>query len=120
MDPKKQECIGHYLYGAGYYARDENTLSIVTGQSRPPHFCLTCIRVEDCENQHEQRVRELLPEEAETFDRLMAEARGRDIPPTIAATYIASRGLDPFQRVAVDNFAQGHAERGLTAGPLTK
>lgn len=120
MDPKAQECLGLYLYGAGYYSRDENTLGLVTGQKSPPHFCLGCVARARCEDEHERRVRERLPEMAETFDRLMAEARARDIPPTLAAVMIGQQGKDPYALVAAENFTQGHADRGRSAGPLVR
>jgi hypothetical protein len=120
MDPKVPECVGFYLYGAGYYSRDENTLGLVTGQQSPPHFCLTCVARERCENEHERRVRDKLPEMAEQFDRLMAEALRRDIPVTLAAVMIGKEGKDPYALVAVENFNLGHAHRGSIAGPLVQ
>jgi hypothetical protein len=120
MDPKTQECVSFFLYGAGFHAKDENTLAIVTGQKNPPHFCLSCIRRDDCQTQHAARVREMMPEEAETFDRLMAEGTRRGMPPTLTAALLAKDGRDPFAAVAVDNFKRGHADRGVRDGTLTK
>lgn len=118
INPKKQECLGHYLYGAGYFARDENTLGLVTGNQSPPHFCLRCPKREECEDEHERRVRERLPEAAEKFDRLMAEARRRGVPSTLAAAVLSKRGLDPYALAAIENFNRGHADRGRQSGPL--
>jgi hypothetical protein len=119
MDPKKAECIGLYLYGAGFYSREQNTLGIVTGHgSAAPHFCLTCPKLVECEDQHEQRVRRTRPADAEAFDRRMREARRREIPATLAAAWLANKGLDPFAAVAIENFSRGHAERGKTQGTL--
>jgi hypothetical protein len=120
MDPKVPECVGFYLYGAGYYSRDENTLGLVTGRKSPPHFCLSCVARERCENEHERRVREKLPEMAEEFDRLMTEAQRRGVPPTLAAVAIGQRGKDPYALMAVENFKLGHAHRGSVAGPLSQ
>ena len=120
-DPKRQDCLGFYLYGAGYYAREQNTLGLVTGHgSAAPHFCLTCPKRAECEHEHELRVRRLAPKASENFDRLMKQARRRDIPPTLAAVHIAQQGLDPFALQAVENFKVGHADRGQIDGPLTK
>lgn len=120
MDPKAQECHGRYLYGAGYYSRDQNTMGLLTGNDAPPHFCLTCIRHDTCEDAHELRVRELDPEATDLFDRLMADARRRGYEPTLAAILIGKSGRDPYAREAVENFKLGHAHRGLVSGPLTK
>lgn len=120
MDPKKQECLGLYLYGAGYYSRDQNTLGLVTGQKTPPHFCMTCPKVRDCESEHERRVRRNRPQDVEEFDRHMRAAQRRGIPPTIAARVIGQMDGDPFAEVAVENFSKGHADRGIAAGPLTR
>lgn len=121
MDPKKQDCLGHYLYGAGYYAREDNTLGMVTGNgAAQPHFCLTCPKLKDCENEHEERVRRLAPRRAEEFDKRMKQARQRDIPATLAAVWLGKNGLDPYMDQAIENFKKGHADRGRTAGPLVK
>lgn len=120
MDPRKQECHGHYLYGAGYFSRDQNTLGLLQGRKAPPHFCLSCPKRESCEDAHEARVRELNPEASEEFDRLMMAAMRRGYEPTLAAVLIGSRGKDPYAREAVENFKLGHAHRGLVSGPLTK
>lgn len=121
MDPKKAECIGHYLFGAGYFAQEDNTLGMVTGAgSAQPHFCLTCPKRAECEDAHERRVRRLAPARAEEFDRLMREARRRDMPPTLAAVWIGRQGKDPFMQEAVENFKRGHADRGRERGPLVR
>lgn len=120
MDPKSQDCVGLYLYGAGYYARDQNTIGLLTGNEAPPHFCLTCVARARCEDEHEKRVRELRPAAAEEFDRRMAQAVRRGIGPTLAAMYLGKQGLDPYALEAVENFKRGHADRGVVAGPLVK
>lgn len=124
MDPKTQECLGLYLYGAGYYARDDNTLSMVTARTgkreTPPHFCLSCRKREECEAEHEERVRAAAPEAAGRFDELMGQARSRGVPPTLAAVHLATRGLDPYAKVAVDNFSRGHGDRGRKSGTLVQ
>lgn len=120
MNPNDQECFSLYLYGAGFKARDDNTLGMLTGNPSPPHFCLSCIRREECEDAHEQRVRELLPERAERFDQKMKEAINRGLGATLAAVLLGQRGLDPFAEVAVDNFKRGHGDRGKQSGTLVQ
>lgn len=112
MDPRKQECRGSYLYGAGYMAVDDNTLGLVTGTKSPSNFCMGCGLKAECEDDHERIVRELLPEAAELFDRLMNDAVKRGIKPTLAAVLLGKQGKDPYMNVALDNFRRGHAERG--------
>lgn len=121
MNPRTQDCLGHYLYGAGYFAREDNTLGIVTGHgTSQPHFCLTCPKRALCEDEHEKRVRRLRGQEAERFDRMMAKARQKGIAPTLAAVWMGKNGLDPFMDTAIDNFKRGHADRGKIDGPLVK
>jgi hypothetical protein len=118
MDPLAQECMSLFLYGAGYFAQDENTLSLLNGGEAPAHFCLQCPKNEECENEHEKLVRDKLPAEAEMFDRLLSGAVQRGMPATLAAVRIGQQGQDPFASVAVDNFKRGHAERGRISGRL--
>ena len=121
-DPTKQECHGLYLYGAGYFSRDDNTLSFAIGRGvasarqPPPHFCLTCLRRNSCEAEHERRVREAHPGQVELFDLRMREAERRGFSPTIAKLFLGQQGLDPFATAAIDNFNRGHAERGQHSG----
>ena len=111
MDPRTQECVGRYLYGAGYYSRDQNTLGLVLGQKSPPHFCLQCPLVQACEEKHEERTRRKMPAMVETFERTMAEGRRRNIPPTMLAAKLSQAGKDPFAALAIENFGQGRADR---------
>lgn len=112
--------MGRYLYGAGYFSRDDNTLGLLRGGSNVQHFCLRCPKVKDCEDAHERRVRELMPAAVETFERKMAEAVRRGVPPTLAAAFLGRDGMDPFALTAVENFNLGHADRGRVSGPLVK
>ena len=122
MDPKKQECMSFYLYGAGFFSRDENTLSLLRdgGKTTPPHFCLSCPKRAECENGHERRVRATQPAPVERFDRLMKRAARKGFPPTLAARLIGKDGNDPFANDAIENFKRGHADRGAILGPLIK
>lgn len=121
MNPKTQECLGYYLYGAGHQAQEDNTLGLVTGEGAArPHFCLSCPKRTECEDEHEKRVRRIAPEAAEEFDRLMKEAQGRGMAPTLAAVLLGKRGLDPYAIEAIENFKRGHADRGRESGILTK
>lgn len=110
-----------YLYGAGWFARDDNTLGLLTGAgTTQPHFCLTCPKQAECENEHEQRVRRTQPAAVETFDRLMKQARRRNMPATLAAVWIGKSGRDPFMNTAVENFKQGHQDRGRESRSLAE
>lgn len=122
MNPKTQECLGHYLYGAGYYAQQTNTLGLLSRDRKPaPHFCLTCPKLAECEDAHERRVRRLRPAQVEKFERLMREAQRRGIPPTMVARMLSNQpGGDPFAEEAVENFKQGHRDHGRKTGPLVR
>lgn len=120
MNPREQDCFGLYLYGAGYFSRDDNTLGLLTRNQSPPHFCNRCPKHEACEDEHEKRVRERAPEAAEQFDRLMREGRRRGIPPTLMAVVLGKEGKDPYAIVAIENFNRGHGDRGRQTGPLVK
>lgn len=119
MDPRKQECHGLYLYGAGYFSRDQNTLAVVSSHDAdPPHFCLTCPRRESCEAEHDRRVRANHPAEVELFDRRMAEADRQGFRPTVIRLLLSQKGLEPFVRVAIENWSAGHGDRGRESGFL--
>lgn len=115
MDPRKQECHGEYLYGAGYFSRDDNSLLLV---NRPEHFCRQCPRMTSCEQELDRRVRDAVPADVERFERILAEAQQRGYAPALARMLLGRKGLDPFARAAVMNFNRGHAERGSQAGFL--
>lgn len=119
MDPRKQECFGLYLYGAGYMSRDDNTLSVVAVsgvKQQREHFCMRCPKRKPCELAHERKVRESRPDLAERYDGLIAEGRRRAAPETLLKFLIGRDGKDPFANVAVENFNRGHAERGRLDG----
>lgn len=119
MDPRKQECFGLYLYGAGYFARDENTLSVVVGgqeRTQAKHFCMVCPRMTSCEKAHNTRVRNDAPREVAEYDRVVREAARRGVSELLARVMLARRGADPFQTQAIENFNRGHADRGRIAG----
>jgi hypothetical protein len=124
MDPRKQECIGFYLYGAGYFSRDENTLGLVTAAPLPTtatrHFCARCPAVEECERRQHQRVAAERPEQTRHFDDAIERVSRHGIAPETAAYVLAQRGLNPHFADAMDNFKRGHADRGRLAGPLTQ
>lgn len=113
MDPRKQECFGHFLYGAGWFSRDENTLGM-----RGEHFCQRCPRYVACEREHDRRVRATAPAAVEAYDRLIAEGRRRGLSALLVKLLLGQRGKDPFAAAAVENFNRGHAERGQEAGFL--
>lgn len=121
MDPKTQECHGHFLYGAGYYARDDNTLGMITGRgSAQENFCAQCPRHVSCEAAHELAVRAAQPTAVETYERLLQEGRRRGAPLTLLKLVIGQSGKDPFVADAIANFKRGHADRGRQTGPLVQ
>lgn len=122
MDPKQAECVSFYLYGAGWYSKEDNSLIMATGRAgkRPDHFCLTCPKQEECTNEHERRVRRLQPAAAEKFDVRMKQALKRGMGATLAAVHLGRMGLDPYATAAVENFKQGHADRGAKDGALIR
>lgn len=122
MDPKAQECVSRYLYGAGYYARDQNTLGLISANpgATPPHFCLTCPKRDECEDEHEKRVRQHQPAAVERFDRAMKRGIHRGVPPTLMARMLSNQGEDPFAAAAIENFQEGHRDRGAKSGALVK
>lgn len=121
MDPKQAECLGLYLYGAGYFARDENTLGLLTGRgTSEPHFCLSCPKRAECEDEHEQRVRQFRPAQVESFEARMRQGVRRGLGATLVAAYLGRKGEDPFAIAAVENFNRGHADRGRKDGPLVR
>lgn len=120
MDPRNQECFGQYLFGAGWFARDDNTLGLLTGRKSPPHFCLQCPKRKPCEAAHERQVREDQPAAVERYERLMREGIRRGAGKQLIKLLIGRNGDDPFANEAMENFTRGHAERGQEAGPLVQ
>jgi hypothetical protein len=113
MDPRKQECHGLYLYGAGYFSRDENTLAIA---SADVHFCQRCPRMASCEQEHARRVRSATPAEVEAFERSVAQAQHHGFSALLAKLFLGQKGRDPFARAAIENFNRGHSDRGRISG----
>lgn len=118
MDPRKQECMGRFLYGAGYFARDDNTLGLITGNSTPPHFCMSCPQRKRCEDLHERRVRQEVPAEVDSYERIVREGKARQVPESLVKLLAGRNGKDPYANVAAANFNEGHADRGRVAGML--
>jgi len=118
MNPKKLECRGLFLFGAGYYARDDNTLGIVTGRKTPPHFCMRCPIAAECEKEHQTRVADQMPEAVELFERAIIEAHNRGIPLALVAAKLGALDKDPYALVAAQNFEAGHRARGKISGTL--
>jgi hypothetical protein len=121
MDPRKQDCFAQYLYGAGWFSRDDNTLSLLRGESgATPHFCLGCHARTDCEAHQRARVRSEQPEQVEEFDRAVKEAGDHGITYLLVEAALAPKGLNPFYNDAIESFKRGHADRGAVAGTLTQ
>lgn len=111
LDPKKRECKGLYLYGSGFYARTDERAGILVGERRDATFCNGCPIKKECERQHARRVRAMMPEQVEEFEKQVAEAARRGISRhVVAATRTKQRDPDPFAKVAVDNFSKGRRD----------
>lgn len=112
MDPKKAECVGFFLYGSGYFARESATAGLLLGAGRS-EFCGDCPVKARCEKQHVRRVRQMRQEEVIEFDREVREGKKRGLTPLLVSIgrYKAGRP-DPFMATALENFQRGMGDRG--------
>jgi hypothetical protein len=110
MDPKKQDCHGLYLYGSGYFAREDETLRQLNKKGYS--FCEECPHRSSCYDRHCERTRELLPAAVESFDaqRRIAERRGMGVH-LFSALKMKHGDPDPFMRLAIENYKAGVAAR---------
>lgn len=112
MDPRKQECHGLYLYGSGYFAREDEALRQIN--DRGYSFCDECSHHSTCFQRHRERAEELMPVAVEHFEaeRRIAERKGLG-GHLFAALKMRSGDADPFMKLAVQNYKNGIAARGL-------
>lgn len=110
MDPKKQECHGLYLYGSGYFAREDDALSAIN--KKRYSFCEECSHRSSCYDRHCDRTREQLPAAVEQFEaeRRIAERRGLGVH-LFSALKMKHGDPDPFMRLAVQNYKIGRKAR---------
>lgn len=119
LDPKKLECMGLYLYGSGYYAREDQQMAIVRGERTEASFCNDeCPMREQCERQHRARTQEILPAEVETFERECEKAwKKMRVSPLVVAAMRMKRGdPEPYMKVALENYKRGAADRRREQG----
>lgn len=119
FNPKEAECEGFYLYGSGYYAREDQQMAIVRGERTEASFCNdTCPVRERCELKHRERTKELLPAEVETFERQceVAWKKHRMSPLVVAAMRMKRADPEPYMKVALENYRRGAADRRAERG----
>lgn len=110
FDPRKQECHGIYLYGAGYHAREDQSKEVLTGQASS--FCNECPAERSCWERHRSRTAEVSPEHVERYERERRDAEKRGIGAALfAANKFRERDPDPYFRLSQENFQRGIADR---------
>lgn len=115
INPRRQECLGKYLFGSGYFAREDQTKGILTGQRTEATFCNECPLKERCEREHGLRVRASFPQEVELFERQVRQATARGMTRTLAAmARMKSGDPDPYMKLALANYHDGvNARRAM-------
>lgn len=112
MEPKAQECMGLYLYGSGYYAREDRQLGILRGERADAAFCAGCPGKRACETEHARRVTSSKPAEVEQFEREVREANKRGMSRNLLAVAKMKVGQpDPYMALALENYQRGVRER---------
>lgn len=110
LDPRIQECMGLYLYGAGYMERDDKRSARVKGQAQGNYCHEECPLLDSCQERHAAHVTETQPEEAEKFGNAMRSAvRDRGIPESMAEAALQKQ--NPFMLVAIENYKAGLSGR---------
>lgn len=108
IDPKRGECVGSYLYGSGYFAREDQQMAIVRGERTEASFCNECPLKRRCETEHSQRVKAQHPEEVEAFEREVAVAKSRGFTRLmVQAARMKGGNADPFLAAALANYHRG-------------
>lgn len=104
--------MGLYLYGAGYFAREDQRLGILRGERTEASFCSSCPGRRRCEIEHEARVREKVPEAVDLFERQIKEGARRGATRAIVAVARMKSGdPDPFMALALENYKRGVQSR---------
>lgn len=120
MNPKDAECLGHYLYGSGYFAREDQQMAIVQGARTEASFCNdTCPMKtrERCELMHRERTKERLPDEVEKFERQCEQGAARGLSPLmIAAMRMKRADPEPYMKMALENYRRGASDRRRERG----
>lgn len=120
MDPKKAECIGLYLYGSGYYAREDQQAAILMGRRIEATFCSECPLQARCVAQHRDRTAKAMPEEWEEYVERVRKARRRNVSEDLVEATLMRAGIpSPLMTVAMHNYRTGvEHKRRVTGTPL--
>jgi hypothetical protein len=122
MDPKKAECVGFYLYGSGYYAREDQQAAILMGKRHDSTFCMECPVLQRCVEKHRERTRDTMPDEWSAYTEQVRKARRRGISETLVEAVLQRAGHpSPLMTVALRNYKQGvEHKRRVTGTPLRR
>lgn len=117
MDPKKAECVGLYLYGSGYYAREDQQAGILMGKRTEATFCAECPLQTRCIEQHRLRTKAAAPEEWEVYVEQVRLARKRGVSEAMVEAVLMRAGKpSPLMSVALDNYRKGVEHRRRVTG----
>lgn len=117
MDPKKAECIGLYLYGSGYYAREDQQAAILMGRRVEATFCTECPMLKRCVEKHRERTHEAMPEDWETYAALVEKARRRGVSEELVEAALMKAGKSsPLMTMAMRNYRTGVEHRRRVSG----
>lgn len=109
MNPRAQECLGHFGYGNGYLAPEGKA-----GEFSAAGYCGVCRLKTPCWEQ----MKESVPEARQVFEDMGVEAalRGTTIS-RIAVEKAEAGNPDPYIRRMLDNMQRGLDERYKEAPP---
>lgn len=117
MEPRKAECSGFYLYGSGYYAKEDSTQAILRARHQVSYCNDECPLMEKCYAQHVKRVTEVDPEAVENYRKLVEKAQRQGVPESLVMAALARRRKpDPFMAHALANFRRGKSDRARRDG----
>jgi hypothetical protein len=117
MDPKKAECEGHYLYGSGYFAREDQQAAILMGRRTESTFCSECPAQRRCIERHRTRVADERSEDWATYVELLRQARRRGLSEDLVeATLMRQGNPSPPMSVALLNYRKGVEHRRRATG----
>lgn len=112
MNPRKQECFGLYLYGAGYFAREDQRAGILRGERTEASFCGECPARGGCEAHHNERMKETRAEAVDVFEGQVRQAERRRVPRRlVSVARMQSGDPDPYMAGALENYQRGVRDR---------
>jgi hypothetical protein len=109
VNPDKQECFGLYLFGAGYYADEDESRKATIGDET--HFCQRCLRAPECMDDLRGRVKHDRPDLVDEYDQLMKAAERRGVPELTASYHLSRIGKHPYATKSSSNFSLGRTQR---------